>query len=55
MKANKKMAVGLSVLMAASVMNIATIPALAEDDDKVITFWNHSFYRRFCCRLFSYI
>ena len=40
MKANKKMAVGLSVLMAASVMNIATIPALAEDDDKVITFWN---------------
>lgn len=26
--------------MAASVMNIATIPALAEDDDKVITFWN---------------
>ena len=40
MKANKKMAVGLSVLMAASVMNIATIPALAEDDYKVITFWN---------------
>ena len=40
MKANKKMAVGLSVLMAASVMNIATIPAFAEDDDKVITFWN---------------
>ena len=40
MKANKKMAVGLSVLRAASVMNIATIPALAEDDDKVITFWN---------------
>ena len=40
MKANKKMAVGLSVLMAASVVNIATIPALAEDDDKVITFWN---------------
>ena len=40
MKANKKMAVGLSVLMAVSVMNIATIPALAEDDDKVITFWN---------------
>lgn len=40
MSAKRRLAVGMSLLMAASVMNAAAIPAMAEEDDKVITFWN---------------